>query len=176
MIPEGACVFDVGCGGGVLLLLLAVTRPDVTGIGVDTSEAAIDLARQAVRRCASARNRISFAVCSETSDWPQGTFDVVCLVDVLHHVPPDRQLELLSEAAQRVKPGGMLIYKDIASHPWWKAQANRLHDLFVSHEKVHYVASSTVIAYLKERGFRCRGKECINIWWYSHELMWFERS
>ncbi len=37
-IPEGATVIDIGCGGGFPLLPLAIVRPDLHLVGVDSTE------------------------------------------------------------------------------------------------------------------------------------------
>ena len=36
-IPEGAKIIDIGCGGGFPSLPLAIVRPDVTIVGVDST-------------------------------------------------------------------------------------------------------------------------------------------
>jgi release factor glutamine methyltransferase len=49
-LPGGARVVDVGCGSGAVALALADERPDLWVVGVDVSEAAIEVARANARR------------------------------------------------------------------------------------------------------------------------------
>ena len=44
-------------------------------------------------------------------------------------VPPAMQLAFFGEAVDRVKPGGVLLYKDMCLKPTWRALANRITDL-----------------------------------------------
>jgi hypothetical protein len=44
---------------------------------------------------------------------------VVSLIDVMHHVQPDKQGALIATAAAHVKQGGMLLYKDMGRRPLW---------------------------------------------------------
>jgi 2-polyprenyl-6-hydroxyphenyl methylase/3-demethylubiquinone-9 3-methyltransferase len=55
-------------------------------------------------------------------DLPAGdTFDMVLLVDVLHHVPPAERTKLLALTAARLRPGGLLVVKD------WERGLNPAH-------------------------------------------------
>jgi len=49
--PGVADLVDLGTGSGAILLSLLSERPDWTGIGVDLSPAALEIARQNARRC-----------------------------------------------------------------------------------------------------------------------------
>jgi 2-polyprenyl-3-methyl-5-hydroxy-6-metoxy-1,4-benzoquinol methylase len=168
VVPDGATVFDIGCGAGLFLGLLAsrITK----GMGVDSSASAIGTARG----MALAQNemaRLTFAVAGDISLWPVGQFSVVSLIDVLHHVAVDQQRALVLAAAARVAPGGMVLYKDIPPRPRWRAVMNRLHDLVMAGQWIHYRSGDEIAAWLSEAGLRIERRERHNRWWYAHEVL-----
>ena len=49
-IPHGAKVCDVGCGGGFPSLPLAIARPDITIVGIDSTEKRINYVNESAKR------------------------------------------------------------------------------------------------------------------------------
>lgn len=177
-VPNGARVLDIGCGAGLLLSLIAGLGVEFEGIGVDVSSQAIDLAKNMASRLAanSLKARLSFEQVAIESGWPVGAFDVVFLVDVLHHVHPNNQEIFVGRAIATVKPGGVLVFKDMCCAPWWKAQANRLHDLMLAHEVIHYVPIETVEKWAMSKGMEIFLREDPHRLWYGHELRVMRQS
>lgn len=177
LVPVGARVLDVGCGAGLFLGLLAAAgrRPD--GLGFDSSGSAIETARglQARLDHLGIAGRLRFDQRDADRPWPSGPFDVVALIDVMHHVPPSRQEALIASARQALAPGGTLLYKDIAPRPHWRAVANRLHDLVMAREWVHYRDADQVAAWGRDVGLRPRAAERIDRLLYGHQLLVFTR-
>jgi 2-polyprenyl-3-methyl-5-hydroxy-6-metoxy-1,4-benzoquinol methylase len=99
----------------------------------------------------------------------------VSLIDVLHHVPPAGQRELLAQAASRVQPGGVLIYKDLCDRPWWRTSANRLHDLLTAWQWIHYLPLEQAETWLTDAGLVRRARKDFSRYWYGHELLVFAR-
>lgn len=83
VIPEHARVLDVGCGSGQIAYLLMERRPDLTIRGIDV------LVRPHTHVPVESFD-------GETIPYPDGSFDVVMFVDVLHHTA--NPLVLLHEA------------------------------------------------------------------------------
>ncbi len=68
-------ILDLGTGSGCILLTLLVERPDVRGVGIDVSEAAIDVAL-----ANAADLGVSKRAFFDTSDWLEdvsGRFDII---------------------------------------------------------------------------------------------------
>lgn len=84
-IPENANLLDVGCGDGRLTYLVCAMRPDIFARGIDVLE-----------HPATAIPVQTFD--GRTIPFPDASFDVVMLVDVLHHA--DDPETLLSEAGR----------------------------------------------------------------------------
>ena len=93
-VPETGRVVDVGCGAGLLLGLIGALRPGVSGIGIDTNGTQIAAAKSMADN--NFRDgRIRFERRSILDPWTEETFDVVCMVDVLHHIRgPDQSAAL----------------------------------------------------------------------------------
>lgn len=98
-LPEGARVLDIGCGSGHLAAAIMVRRPDVTIDGVDV-----------LVRPGTAIEVKEYD--GKTIPYADGAYDVVMLVDVLHHT--DNPASVLAEAS-RVAAQGVLVkdhYRD----------------------------------------------------------------
>lgn len=52
-IPQGSRVCDVGCGGGFPSLPLAIARPDITVLGIDSTEKRINYVNESAKRLGS---------------------------------------------------------------------------------------------------------------------------
>lgn len=182
-VPLHSRVLDVGCGAGLVLGTLAMLRPLAAGVGIDASAEAIGRAQRMAERiprleAMSGRSRppLEFVVSARIADWPADLFDVVLLVDVLHHVAPSAQRGFLEALLDRVRPGGRFIYKDMASRPLLHATANRLHDLVLARERIHYAAPAMVQALAEAHGCRLIERRHTRRWWYAHDLLVFDKD
>jgi len=175
-VPPGSRVLDIGCGAGLLLALAADTRPLGPCVGFDSNGKAIAVAGLAAKRLAAAEKSAPKFVRLDVRDpWPVGTFDVVAMIDVLHHVPVAAQQSAISQAVAAVPPGGTFLYKDISPRPRWRAWMNRLHDLVMVREWIHYVDSDRVTEWATAGGLTLRSREWIPQLWYGHDLLVFDR-
>lgn len=175
-VPAGASVLDAGCGSGLLLGLLARLGRGIDGTGFEVSEAALAEARLVAERVRGTGARLAFGRGDLREEWPDGEFDVVCLVDVLHHVPVPDRAGVLRRACAAVAPGGVLVYKDMACRPWWRALPNQLHDLVLAREWVRHAEVGQVVEQVVERGFRLECAIDTTRLWYAHELRVLRRA
>lgn len=178
LVPRNSSILDVGCGAGLFLGLLAAEGRIRAGLGFDSAARAIATARQMSERLrrSGATATLEFLHRDASERWPEGEFDVVSMIDVMHHVPPLAQRLVFACAAQRVRPGGVLIYKDMAEAPAWRAWANRLHDLLLARQWIHYLPIGQLEGWAQELELTPIHAGSFNRYCYAHELRVFRRS
>jgi 2-polyprenyl-3-methyl-5-hydroxy-6-metoxy-1,4-benzoquinol methylase len=127
-VPEAGRILDVGCGHGVFSVYLALQSERREILGIDPAEDKILAARTAAEAAArKGRNNLRFALSSEEA-LPAGQWDAIVLVDVLYLLEPERQQSLLERCARALAPGGVLVVKEVADSPRWKALWNRMQE------------------------------------------------
>lgn len=176
VVTPGASVLDVGCGSGLFLGLLMKRIGLRTAVGFDFSSTAIALA-QGMRENLSAADRAALRFeCRDAGDeWPEGYFDVVSMIDVMHHVPPQAQKAVFAKAVSRVAPGGVLLYKDMADTPAMLSLANQLHDLAMARQWINYAPLEDVRDWGREAGLELEKEAACRMLWYAHEWLVFRK-
>jgi SAM-dependent methyltransferase len=120
VLPSEGRVLEVGCGHGLFSSYLAQRSPRLQVVGVDIDAHKIAVATAAERRDGG---RLRFAV-GDSGSVPDGPWDAVVLVDVLYLLDEAAQRALLESCARVLAPGGVLVVKDMATRPRWKARWN----------------------------------------------------
>lgn len=177
-VPPSSRILDIGCGCGLWLIALANINRIESGTGCDTNQGALKIARQAASRLATQNSSppLTFNHTPAISDWPTGQFDAVSLIDVMHHIPAETQSVFLAAAWQHVRPGGRLIYKDMASKPKLHALANRLHDLAMARQIISYLPLDAVADQLANLDGTVLHREAWRRGVYAHELLIVEKT
>jgi 2-polyprenyl-3-methyl-5-hydroxy-6-metoxy-1,4-benzoquinol methylase len=142
VLPPAGEVLEVGCGHGLFSTYVACRLPGVRVHGVDIDEHKIAVARSSV----TAGARVGFGV-AESGVLPAGPWDAVVLVDVLYLLDEPGQRALLASCAAVLAPGGVLVVKDMATRPRWKARLNALQES-VSVRLLRITAGSSQFAFV----------------------------
>jgi SAM-dependent methyltransferase len=106
-------VLDIGCGNARLARFLHDAGFELKYVGVDANEALLGSARSRWTAALDDRCELilqNFLIGGEPgSTLPEGPFDLIAVMGVLHHVPGrDWRLALLRAAASRLASGGLL--------------------------------------------------------------------
>ncbi|MEE4012291.1 class I SAM-dependent methyltransferase [Roseibium sp. FZY0029] len=173
-IPEDAKVLDVGCGNGALLAILLASGRVKVAVGCDVHEGALASARMAAERTGNA-GHVSFLKIRGFEELPADSFDVVTMVDVLHHVPEGDRVKAVEEAIKRVAAGGIFLFKDMVEAPFWRRLAHNVDDLIFSGEWVRQVKTAKVEAQVKAAGFELFESLEIPRIFYGNTLRVFRR-
>jgi 2-polyprenyl-3-methyl-5-hydroxy-6-metoxy-1,4-benzoquinol methylase len=100
-------LLDFGCGTGYFPVLFATVGYEVHGF--DIAENNVAASRELARRHGLA-HRIHLSVgVAEQLDFPDGSFDVVTGIDILHHVDIPRAI---AECRRVLRPGGIAIFRE----------------------------------------------------------------
>jgi ubiquinone/menaquinone biosynthesis C-methylase UbiE len=107
-LKPGEVLVDIGTGRGEMLAV-AVERGAARAIGVEYSAAAVEMARKTldVHR-AGGRAEVLLAD-ARSIPLPDGTADLVTMVDVVEHLSPDELHRTLTEANRLLRSGGRIF-------------------------------------------------------------------
>lgn len=119
-LPATGRILEIGCGHGLFSAYAAAAGPGRVLRGVDIDEDKLRWARQAA---APVADRLEFST-SPSGAVPDGPWDAVVVVDVLYLLPAEQQRALLLAAWGTVRPGGVLVVKEMSTEPTWKARWN----------------------------------------------------
>ncbi len=110
LIPPGETVLDLGCGIGLLGLLLEARglHNDTLGIEWDPAKARFG------QRLANGNVRTRI-VCGDLFQVPWPPCTVVAVLDVLHYLPAERQRDLLFRIGAHLPVGGRLLLRAMDS-------------------------------------------------------------
>lgn len=116
-LPERGVLLDLGCGHGLFLALAQQRRPALQLIGLDLSEAKIAAARQAFAASGSAIGQLAVM---DIADLPEGSVDVISMIDIMYLVPLGRWDGILKRCYDCLRPGGRLLLKEMDRSLSWK--------------------------------------------------------
>ncbi len=104
-------MLDLGCGPGHIPPLIAARIEEARIVGLDAAGTMLEIAER--RRLESPHaDRIEYRLAdAKTLPFGDSEFDCVMSNTVLHHIPDP--LPFLGEAARVLKPGGVLLIRDL---------------------------------------------------------------
>ncbi|HNN97346.1 MAG TPA: methyltransferase domain-containing protein [Pseudomonadota bacterium] len=113
LLPPSGRILDIGGGAGLFATYLAGSAParHITALQSQAS-----LLRRAERLAAElGLSNVSFVLGEPLSAAVEGEFDAIYAIDALHRLPPSQLIPTLRDLAGRLRPGGVLVVKEISS-------------------------------------------------------------
>lgn len=121
VLPAEGTLLDLGCGGGLMLALLASARevdpkaPALRLVGVETRKRAAAIAQRALGESAE-------IVTADVRERPLPPANAILLFDVLSMMPATHQDVLLGVLLRALEPGGVLLVRDVDAAAGWRFQ------------------------------------------------------
>jgi len=107
-LARGCSWLDIGCGPGGNFHMLDPLEP-ATVAGIDASPIALELARDYAPAAV-----LTLTDINEGLPFPDGSFDVVTIFNVLYHGWVRSESDVLAEVARVLRPGGLLLLTEPA--------------------------------------------------------------
>ena len=168
-LPWNSNVVEVGCGFGLFGLYFARSRPDLTILGFDIDEGRVRTAELVRKRLGllNARFEVGDARTADLTD----RLDACYMLDILHHIPHDSAIDLIETCYRRLRPGGVLIVKDVDTRPRYKMAFTWLLDVLMTKgERPEYWNRAELIGQLRSTGFDVITYAMIDVLPYPHQL------
>lgn len=148
LIPVSGKIADIGCGYGFLSYMLSFTSSARNIIGLDYDEEKIAVAQHNF----SANNQLQFKAVDITQYSFESNFDAIIILDVLHYLLPEAQIELLQRCAQHLLPGGVIIVRDGWANLQQKHKGTVLTEIFSTRlfgfnktqNKLHFITENVL--------------------------------
>ncbi|MFN8420503.1 MAG: class I SAM-dependent methyltransferase [Anaerolineae bacterium] len=144
LVPTDGVILDLGCGHGLFAQMLARGAAARQVIGVDLDADKVALAQTLTERLPNVQFEAG-DVADLAADLPPA--QAITILDVFYLVPFAVQERLLTLCADKLASGGVLILKEMAETPRWKAFLNWLEETLAvrvlkitasSEEQVHF--------------------------------------
>jgi len=170
--PKSGTVVDLGCGNGLFAAILKLGSPTRQILGFDLDEKKIRMAHETFDPWTGLKFQTGNIV---EMDYPEA--DVYSLIDVLYLMPIAAQDIIFKKCRAALKPGGVLIIKDMDVRPRWKYAWNMLQEIlavkiigFTLGGKFHFRSREDYVKTLERIGFRVDVVALDKGYWYPHIL------
>ncbi len=173
-IGSATSVFDIGCGSGQFALLIAAFS-DVKRLGgIEIDQRLIDNARKLLAPYSHKVQTDFNAYDGSTLPESIGTYDLLFLVDVLHHIPRNAQVEFISKVYSLMKKGARFVIKDIdGSSPF--VYCNKMHDMIFAREIGYEWSPERLKQVAADAGFKIVDSSKKRMYVYPHYTVTLEK-
>ena len=161
--------FDIGCGSGQFVSLLAEFTSLKEIYGIEISPELIKNAKELKAQHEDTKTHFEIF---DGQCFPDtlSESDIVYLIDVVHHIPENKQVDFLKNIYFKMKPNAVLILKDIdKDHPY--VYFNKLHDLIFAGEIGKELSMNSAAKKIEEIGFRIIERFKKTIFVYPHYFL-----
>ncbi|MBW7905964.1 MAG: class I SAM-dependent methyltransferase [Phycisphaerae bacterium] len=169
-LPSHGSVLDIGCGFGLFGLYFAGSAPQRRVQGYDLSPKRVAMARLAARTLGLGNARFDRGDAVRLS--LAGSYDAIYALDLVHHLPFERVPGFVAGLHRALRPGGVLLIKDVDRTPaykrWFTLALDRL--MVGWREPVRYWSRAEMREMLRGAGFEVRSHTMRDVLPYPHVL------
>lgn len=98
-------ILDFGCGGGVeSRYIMKNLQGDGQLTCLEISNYFMEIAQKRLKKY---RNVVFMRGDIRKLDIPEGSFDVICTIHVIHDIAPEERQDIVNALSQKIKPGGV---------------------------------------------------------------------
>jgi ubiquinone/menaquinone biosynthesis C-methylase UbiE len=105
-LRAGEALLDIGAGRGELVV--AAAARGARAVGVEYSTTAVELSAQTLAAHGNPPDARVLLADARALPFADGEFDVVTMLDVIEHLTPGEQAEVLAQARRVLRPGGRI--------------------------------------------------------------------
>ena len=129
-LPTEGRIVDLACGWGLLSFALCRASRARQVIGIDHDTDRVHLATRAAQRFpADWRPVFQLGdVRQYLESVPAGSVDGIAMIDMLHYFDDVAQRKLINNAARALRPGGVLVARDIDARDGVRALVNKFYE------------------------------------------------
>jgi 2-polyprenyl-3-methyl-5-hydroxy-6-metoxy-1,4-benzoquinol methylase len=168
-MPQTGRVSESGCGLGLFGLYFAQSMPGIQFSGIDLNEHRIGMASRAAERLGL--KNATFAVGDARTLSLEGQYQAIYMLDILHHIPPLDVPVLLQQIYGHLADGGVLLIKDVDTHPRHQMWFTWLLDVAMTRGEIPtYWSSDSLIRVIRETGFQVFTHSMLDSLPYPHRL------
>ena len=155
-VPPRGRILDLGCGHGLFSVLMAISSPERSIMGVEPSPIKMRIAATLSGKLTNVQFQQG-----TVDEVHEGPLDAITILDVLYLLPVPEKLKILERCRQLLRPEGKLVLKTNDTHPAWKYRWAWLQELAMTRigltmgeEALHFTSCTQTMGLLKEAGFR----------------------
>jgi 2-polyprenyl-3-methyl-5-hydroxy-6-metoxy-1,4-benzoquinol methylase len=166
-------ILDLGCDNGLLLYFCYKLKHIKNAIGIDINEKLLNI----VNNNFSKFNNINykFLTIKNPTQWPEDSFNIVSMIDILHYLNKNNHIIFFKEAAKRVKNNGIFIVKDMLNHPIFYGLTNTINDMIFSRQIPNYPDLDSLINEISD-DFKVIFDKKSRLLWYMHRQIVFQKK
>ena len=170
LLPVEGRMLDVGCGFGLFASYFGQMHRGREIVGVDPDARRVQIASDVASRLSLA-NRYMVGDVRDVE--LAGSFAAAYVLDVMHHIPRDEQVPVLVRLRELLKPGGLLLLKDITTVPAFGLRFTELLDRVMVgwNAPLAYRHHSEWAQILSGLGFAVRAERVPDILPYPHVII-----
>jgi uncharacterized protein len=126
LVPERGKIYDIGCGYGIMPMMLKQLSEERDIVAIDYDEEKIETAKNTQLNSELGIHFISGDALKLNIE----NADAIILSDMLHYLKPEEQLELFSKCVERLNINGKLIIRDGDASKIKRHKGTRMSEFF----------------------------------------------